>query len=68
MDYGLPGSFVNEILQARILGWVAIFFPRRSAQPRDWTQVFCIAGRFFMVWAPREAQEEAWSEIIIIII
>ena len=27
------------ILQARILEWVAMFFSRRSSQPRDWTQV-----------------------------
>ena len=29
--------------------------PRGSSQPRDWTWVFCIAGRFFTVWATREA-------------
>ena len=33
--------------QARILEWVAIFFTRGSSQPRDWTWVSCIAGRFF---------------------
>ena len=27
---------------------------RGSSQPRDWTQVFCIAGGFFTVWATRE--------------
>ena len=27
MDWGLPGSSVHEILQARIMGWVAIFSP-----------------------------------------
>ena len=26
-------------------------------QPRDWTQVSHIAGRFFNSWATREAQE-----------
>jgi len=26
MDYGPPGSSVHEILQARVLGWVAISF------------------------------------------
>ena len=26
-----------------------------SFWPRDWTQVSCIAGRFFTVWATREA-------------
>ena len=31
-----------------------------SPQPRDGTQVSCIAGRFFTVWATREAQEY-WS-------
>ena len=28
-----------------------------SSQPRDWTQVSCIAGGFFTSWATREAQE-----------
>ena len=34
-----PGSSVHGILQARILGWVAIFSSRRSSPPRDWTWV-----------------------------
>ena len=29
--YSLPGSSVHGILQARILGWVAIFFSRGSS-------------------------------------
>ena len=33
----------------------AIPFSRRSSQPRDQTQVSCIAGRFFTIWAAREA-------------
>ena len=51
MDCNPPGSSVHGILQARILEWVAIPFSRGSSQPRDWTQVSCIAGRFFTVWA-----------------
>ena len=31
MDYGLPGSSVHGILQARILKWVAITFSRGSS-------------------------------------
>ena len=38
---------VHEILQARILEWVAFPFFRRSSQPRDQTHVSRIAGRFF---------------------
>ena len=48
------------ILQARILEWVAIPFSRGSSQPRDRTQVSCIADGFFTIWATREAQEY-WS-------
>ena len=44
-----------RILQARILKWAAIPFSRGSSYPRDQTQVSCIAGRFFTVWATREA-------------
>ena len=38
---------VRGILQARILEWVAFSFSRGSSQPRDWTEVSRIAGRFF---------------------
>ena len=34
---------------------LAIFFSRGSSQPRDWTQAFCIAIRFFTIWATRKA-------------
>ena len=47
MDCSLPGSSVHGILQARILEWVAISFSRESSQPRNQTQVSCIASRFF---------------------
>ena len=51
MNCSPPGSSVHGILQARMLEWVAIPFSRGSSQPRDWTQVICIAGSFFTVWA-----------------
>ena len=38
----LPGSSVHGISWARILEWVAIFFPRESCQPRDQAHVSCI--------------------------
>ena len=47
MDCSPPGSSIHGILQARILEWVAISFSRGSSQPRDQTQVSCIAGRNF---------------------
>ena len=51
MDWGLPGSSVHGILQARILESVAIPFSRGSSQARDRTQVSHIAGKFFTIWA-----------------
>ena len=57
MDCNLPGSSVHGILQARILESVAISFSRGSSQAMDRTQVSCIAGRLFTVWATREAIE-----------
>ena len=39
---------VHGVLQARILEWVAFPSSRGSPQPRDWTQVSCIVGRFFL--------------------
>ena len=61
VDCSPPGPFIHGILQARIPEGVAIPLLRGSSQPRDWTQVCCIAGRFFSSWATREAQEY-WSE------
>ena len=52
MDYTVHG-----ILQARILEWVGFPFSRGSSQPKDWTQVSCITGRFFTSWATRGTQE-----------
>ena len=48
------GVAVHGILQARILGWAAIPFPRGASRLRDWARVSCIAGRF-VAWAPTEA-------------
>ena len=46
MDLSPPGFFFHGILQARILEWVATGFSKGSSQPKDRTQVSCIAGRF----------------------
>ena len=55
MDYT-----VHEILQVRILEWVAFPFSRVSSQPRNRTQVSHVTGGFFASWATGEA-EEYWS-------
>ena len=54
---------VHEILQARILEWVAFPFSRGSSQPRDRTQVYCIAGGFFTSWTTREVLIEGTQTI-----
>ena len=48
-DCSPPGSSVHGILQARILEWVAMPSSRGSSQPRDRTQVSCIADGFFTI-------------------
>ena len=58
MDCSPPGSSVHGILQAEILEWIAVPFSRGSSWPRDWTHVSCVScigGRFFIIWANREA-------------
>ena len=65
MDCGPPGSSVHGILQARILECIAIPFSRESSQPRGWTWVSCLAGRFFTVWASSNAHL-SWSSLIIV--
>ena len=57
-DCSPQSSSVHGILQARILEWIVIPFSKGSSWPRDQTQVSCIAGRFFTIWATREAQFE----------
>ena len=47
MNCNSPGSSVHGIFLARILEWVAIPSSRGSFQPRDWTWLSCIEGRFF---------------------
>ena len=61
VDCSPPGSSVHGVRQARILEWVAMPSSRESSQPRDRTQVSCIAGGFFIIWASREAHQ--WSYI-----
>ena len=56
MDCIPPDSSVHGILQARILEWIAILFSRGSSWSRDQTKISCIVGRFFTIWATREAQ------------
>ena len=66
MSCSQPGSSVHGISQARILEWVAISFSKRSSWPRDWTQVSYIAGRFFLIWATREAPRvnpALWNQV-----
>ena len=55
IDCSLSGSSVHEILQARILEWVAMPSSRGSFRPRDWTLASCIVGGFFTCWAIGEA-------------
>ena len=69
IDCSPPGFSVNGIFQARVLewgaiasklsiikelAWVAIAFSKGPSQPRNWTQVSCLAGRFFTIWATKE--------------
>ena len=62
-----PGSSVRGILQARILEWVVMSSSRGSSQPRDWTQVSCVAGVFFTIWATREGLKVAFVYLNILI-
>ena len=60
MDYEVHG-----ILQARILESVAFPFSRGSSQPRDQTQVYRTAGRFFTSWTTRKAHELRGATILL---
>ena len=53
-------ALLQGILPCPPPGDLAMPSSRGSSQPRDWTQVSCIAGGFFTVLATREAKEY-WS-------
>ena len=57
-------SLSMGILQERILEWVAMPSSSGSSQPRNWTPVSCIAGRFFTSWTTREAQICHYTPVI----
>ena len=72
-DCSPPCSSARGILQAWILEWAAIPFSRGSSRPRDQTQVSCIAGRFFIVWATRDTvrilgPDYSWLEWILLMV
>ena len=53
VDCSPPGSSLHGVLQARTVEWVVFSSSRGSFQPRDWTQVSCIASGLFTTWATR---------------
>ena len=57
MDCSPLVSSVYGIFHTRILEWVDVSFSRGSSQPRDWTQVYSTAGRFFTDEPPRQPVE-----------
>ena len=59
MNCSLPVSSVHGILQARILEWVATPSPGDLPNLVIRTQVSCIAGRFFTIWATTSL--ELWA-------
>ena len=63
MECSRLGSSIHGISQARILEWVAVFLSRGSSQPWDWTRVYGIAGKFFFIWATREALDSILKSI-----
>ena len=63
MDCTLPGSSIHGIFQASVLEWVAISFSRESSRPRDETQVSCIVGRRFTVWARKGHKVGVWINL-----
>ena len=56
MDCSPPGSSIHGNSPGKNTGMCCHSFLQGSSQSRDWAQVSCIAGRFFIVWATREAQ------------
>ena len=64
MDCSSPGSSVHGDSPGKNTGMAAMLSFRRSFQPRDWTQVSCIAGRFFTIWAISEALRQPYRDAL----
>ena len=54
IDCSPPGFSGHGILQARMLEWVAIPFPRGSSRPRERTSFSCSTGK--LVWRDSKLQ------------
>ena len=63
MDCGQPASSVHEILQARILEWVAISSSRVSSLARNQICVSCIGRWILYCRAMREARYPCYGEV-----
>ena len=65
MNCSPPRSSVHGILQARILEWVAISFPRGSSRPRNGTRVCCtspaLAGGFLLLGHQGSQNMQVWN-------
>ena len=57
-----PWTVIHGIFQTRILELVAFPFSRGSSQPRDQTQVSCIAGGFFTSWVTRAVHKVKFTQ------
>ena len=60
MGCSLLGSSVHGILQARILGWVAIPFSRGSSRPRDQSLVSCIGSQVLHCLSHQGSPGKTW--------
>ena len=56
VDCSPPGSSLSiEFCRQEYWSWLLLPPLRGSSQPRNETQVSCVAGEFFIIWATREA-------------
>ena len=67
MDCSTPGSSSHGIFQARTLKWVAISFCRGFSQPRDHTQVPCIADGRQILYRPSNQGSPAYFHVLTIV-
>ena len=66
MDCSPLGTFVHEILQARILEWVAISSSKGSAQPRNRTHISCIDRQILYHLTSWEAPAAVQTMVILV--
>ena len=64
IDCSPPGSSVHGDSPGKKTGVECHSLLQGPSQPKDWTQISCIASEFFTIWTTREATKKTYRWLI----